>query len=214
MKRTIWTVAMLTLPTMALAASFDCTKGSTKVEKLICSSKELSSLDDGLEDAYKNLLKRIFPESRKEYLIEEQRRWIKGIRNGCQDEKCLSEAYDIRIKFLSRVQAGVEEINSSDTFELETDPKDIESIRRDFQSALADRGITTRLQTCPIVLSSQFGRGNVVYGVICTNPKSSQYERLLMCKDSMVGYLTISITSGLALEEVKAFAKVNCLKGG
>lgn len=37
----------------AQAASFDCDKAATKIEKMICSDKELGSLDEDLLKAYK-----------------------------------------------------------------------------------------------------------------------------------------------------------------
>jgi uncharacterized protein len=39
------------------AASFDCGKATSEVEKLICGNEELSRLDDSLSEAYQEALK-------------------------------------------------------------------------------------------------------------------------------------------------------------
>lgn len=49
----VWVAAALALaPAAAQAASFDCKKAATKVEKLICADPELSRLDERMADAY------------------------------------------------------------------------------------------------------------------------------------------------------------------
>lgn len=75
---------------MSHAASFDCSKASTPVEKTICADAELSKLDDLLAQSYKNALA-IQPDSAE--LKTHQRNWLKNVRNQCQDVACLKEAY-------------------------------------------------------------------------------------------------------------------------
>ncbi len=79
------------------AAGFDCGKASTEVEKLICSDDELSKLDDGLNAAYLEALKRTDLKKQK---IENQRQWLKNVRNACQNAQCIKTAYEIRLKEL------------------------------------------------------------------------------------------------------------------
>lgn len=74
--------------------SFDCTKASTVVEKLICGSEKLSDLDNALNGNYKEA---ISITSDNGWLKEEQIDWIKNTRNKCQDETCLVGAYEQRI---------------------------------------------------------------------------------------------------------------------
>ena len=45
---------VLLLPTTVEPASFDCSKASNQTETLICSSEQLSQLDDELSDAYQH----------------------------------------------------------------------------------------------------------------------------------------------------------------
>jgi uncharacterized protein len=76
------------------AASFDCGKAASVVEKLICSNEELSKLDENLSKAYKHEVEQ---SDSKHKAIEDQRQWIKEERNSCQDADCLKSAYQKRI---------------------------------------------------------------------------------------------------------------------
>jgi uncharacterized protein YecT (DUF1311 family) len=80
------------------AASFDCEKASSEVEKTICSDDELSKLDETLNKVYLQALKRT---DIKEQTIESQKQWLKKVRDACQDADCLKEAYENRIWELS-----------------------------------------------------------------------------------------------------------------
>jgi uncharacterized protein YecT (DUF1311 family) len=89
--------SMLFLLTTAQAASFDCEKAASEVEKLICGDDELSRLDESLNKAYLQALKR---NDIKKQTIERQRQWLKNERNACQNAECLRKAYETRIKEL------------------------------------------------------------------------------------------------------------------
>ena len=95
----------------AQAASFDCAKASTRVEKLICGDAQLSELDEKLikafGDDYRTSVSRLDDklakmyqddlnkanEEQKQQLITEQKHWLKHTRNVCQDITCLKLAY-------------------------------------------------------------------------------------------------------------------------
>ncbi|MDP2832525.1 MAG: lysozyme inhibitor LprI family protein [Pseudomonadota bacterium] len=79
------------------AASFDCGKAGTKVEKLICADDELSKLDEVLATAYADALKSPDPASLK----TEQKAWLK-VRNRCADVACIQAAYRQRTEALSQ----------------------------------------------------------------------------------------------------------------
>lgn len=66
---------LLALPTITLAASFDCAKAVTPAEKTICASPALGQLDQDVAQAYKALLK-AQPADDAEAVREEQRNWI------------------------------------------------------------------------------------------------------------------------------------------
>jgi len=82
---------------MIFAASFDCGKAKSQVEKIICGNEELSKLDDSLNDAYLKALNR--PDSKKQ-TMESQKQWIKKERDICRDVACMKQAYEVRIKEL------------------------------------------------------------------------------------------------------------------
>lgn len=78
------------------AASFDCARAGTKIEKLICSNDELSKLDDELGKKYSKTLKMSWS---KEVVPHDQKVWLKE-RNSCKDLECLRNSYQKRINEL------------------------------------------------------------------------------------------------------------------
>jgi uncharacterized protein len=63
------------------AASFDCSKAATAIEKRICSDKELSDLDSQLGQSYKRLLAALDKEQQK-ILKESQKEWLASRNEG------------------------------------------------------------------------------------------------------------------------------------
>ncbi|MGL1932213.1 MAG: lysozyme inhibitor LprI family protein [Desulfotalea sp.] len=94
--------------TTCFAASFDCTKAGTRIEKLICSDAEISMLDTELGKAYKQARKET---SDLNQLKVEQRKWISKVRNKCPDSICLVETYKKRIPELMAYSSGYNKIN-------------------------------------------------------------------------------------------------------
>jgi ankyrin repeat protein/uncharacterized protein len=88
----------------AHAASFDCGKAESEVEKMICSDDELSRLDESLHKAYLEALKRT---DIKNQMIKSQRQWLKNERDACQNAECIRNAYEIRIKELGLSRYGI-----------------------------------------------------------------------------------------------------------
>ena len=79
------------------AASFDCGKAASEVEKIICGDDGLSRLDDALNEAYLQALKHT---NIRKQTIESQRQWLKNERNACRDAESLKKVYETRIKEL------------------------------------------------------------------------------------------------------------------
>jgi uncharacterized protein len=75
------------------AASFDCSKASSNVEKTICASPALSKLDDELAADYKGARSATVD---LQTLQANQRSWLRE-RNACSSENCISKAYTLRI---------------------------------------------------------------------------------------------------------------------
>ncbi len=88
----------LALPTQA--ASFDCIKAISKIEKLVCGNDELSRLDEELNKTYKQAIAR---SDNRQNETKKQRRWLKEVRNTCQDSDCLKTVYQERIYKLGLV---------------------------------------------------------------------------------------------------------------
>jgi uncharacterized protein len=85
------------------AASFDCGKAASEIEKIICGNDELSRLDESLNKAY---LKALEWKDIKNRIIKSQRQWLK-VRNACKDAECLKTAYETRIKELGLSEHGI-----------------------------------------------------------------------------------------------------------
>ena len=78
----------------AEAASFDCRKAASAVEKQVCADPGLSRLDDSLAREYKAALAR---GDEPRALKAAQRAWLQESRNACKDAACLRSAYEARI---------------------------------------------------------------------------------------------------------------------
>jgi uncharacterized protein len=81
------------------AASFDCNRAVTKVEKLICKDKVISEIDTELSVIYDKLLGES-DEKDKLLLLKEQKHWLKFNRNPCVSASCIAVAYRSRITAL------------------------------------------------------------------------------------------------------------------
>jgi uncharacterized protein len=113
MKVLFFALSSLLFTTITSAASFDCSKASTNIEKLICSNSVIGQLDKDLSILYKD--KRLSNEG----IVQEQREWIRK-RNDCKDESCIENIYRIRILELTNASSNntnisSEAINSSTT---------------------------------------------------------------------------------------------------
>jgi uncharacterized protein len=80
------------------AASFDCAKASTSIEKSICADSQLSDLDGQLMQAYRQTLG---ASGNGDAVKAEQRAWLVQVRNKCHDGACLKQAYSERIAALA-----------------------------------------------------------------------------------------------------------------
>lgn len=87
----------------APAASFDCAKAGTAIEKAICGSVELARLDRGVAEAYARKLKYSFEDGEKAKNQAEQRQWLaaRDQKCGTGDAACLKYMYAARLKVLS-----------------------------------------------------------------------------------------------------------------
>jgi uncharacterized protein len=91
-------VIIMGAPTVAIGANLNCSKASTSVEKTICASKTLSSLDEQLSNAYESVL---LLSDHPDVVKSHQKKWLRNIRNKCRDEPCLQSAYEHRLAQLA-----------------------------------------------------------------------------------------------------------------
>ena len=87
-------IAIFVIPSAILAASFDCSKATTKVEKMVCASPELSQLDESLSRAYQAVQKRFGKAA-----VLDQMWWLHR-RDKYTNEIGLKMHYERRIKEL------------------------------------------------------------------------------------------------------------------
>ena len=89
----------LAIPLSTHAASFDCAKAGTTVERQICGDPTLSRMDEQLNKVYREALA---TGPKPELLTSVQRDWLKDVRNQCANVQCLRDAYQSRLDdFLS-----------------------------------------------------------------------------------------------------------------
>jgi uncharacterized protein len=75
------------------AASFDCLKASTAVERMICADPEVSKLDEDLNVKYKEQLLKA---TKSDLIRQRQHYWLKK-RNSCNNIGCINIYYHKRI---------------------------------------------------------------------------------------------------------------------
>jgi len=106
-------IVMCLLPFFAHAASFDCSKATTEIEKMICSNEDISLADEKLAEVYKAALSGT---QNKASLKQEQRNWIKK-RNNLRDEASLLALYQERVGELGTEQATTSDMPSEKNVE-------------------------------------------------------------------------------------------------
>lgn len=108
-KITLIVLGWIVLGFTAQAASFDCAKAATKVEKLICGDAALSKLDEELNGTYKTALQ---DEKQAEVIRQAQKQWMKE-RNGCADVACVKRAYEVRLSSLTVTHTSSDDSNAT-----------------------------------------------------------------------------------------------------
>ena len=88
----------------AIAASFDCAKAQSRVEKAICADREVSDLDEYL-GRYYSAARATLRESAS-CLAADQKQWLGAVRNRCADAACLRKVYLERLGELHPLQPG------------------------------------------------------------------------------------------------------------
>jgi len=74
--------------------SFDCTRVTSQVNRMICASPELAARDRQLAEHFNNMLGQAAFDAAA--LKREEARWLRDVRDACQDAACVAQAYDAR----------------------------------------------------------------------------------------------------------------------
>lgn len=179
----------------AIAASFDCQKAASAVEKLICKDAATSSQDEKLHQAYQSALSAVAPSSKKA-LIEEQRHWISYTRDVCQDEACLQQAYTARIAVLARNEKYVIDDSSCKPSSDGGTCVNVVTYRdptiriASFNKSLVEQKQSGRIISCSRLINLPVGTANSnnSYGGMCTLQDSTQRKAMEICNDDMFGH--------------------------
>lgn len=198
--------ALITAPSILVAASFDCSKALTLVEKRICSNKRLSELDSKLNSTYKYVLGYKYTRA-KETLIADQKNWISNTRDKCSDDACLADAYYNRINRLTQIKTEISEARYV------TDQNERSAKTAEFEKTLNNLGIAGSLTACDLMVEvfDSLGGRDQSYGAVC-----KLNERMVMiCDDTMIGKLTLKLGDPSRTGEgVADFTQTNCPRGG
>ena len=97
-KKSLFIFSMMACST-SYAASFDCNKATSNVEKMICSDNKLSRLDDYLSQNYKIAMGPDMPDGEKFKIRKSQIDWLDK-RNSCIDIQCIEKMYSKQMDYL------------------------------------------------------------------------------------------------------------------
>lgn len=93
------------------AASFDCAKAKSKIEKAICADQSPSDFDEYLGHYYGGAAETL--KDGASCLKAEQRVWVKTVRDACGAKTaCLKDAYLKRLGALDNLQPGVTQLKN------------------------------------------------------------------------------------------------------
>lgn len=87
------------------AASFPCEKARSAIEKSICGSAEVSELDEYLGRYFAGA--KLYLRHAETCLVDDQKAWLRKVRDQCKDAECLKRAYLDRLAVLHAIQPGV-----------------------------------------------------------------------------------------------------------
>lgn len=197
--RTVIFATLLVFSMTAAAASFDCTKAASGVEKKVCVNPDLSQLDDALGGAYREALTAVAQTS-KPTLIKEQRDWIRYVRNVCDNDTCLTEAYRSRIALLQKNEKYLANRASCDLPEGKT-CRSVVWYRNPaarinaFNASLAEHQFNGKIIGCSKLLDLPVGtaHGNHSFGGLCTLEQNTKRKAITICNDAMVGHFAVNV---------------------
>ena len=126
-------------PAFSNAASFDCTKAKGYVELTICSTPEISYLDEQLNSAYKQAMEAKSIDSN--IIKKAQLTWLKDIRNKTTNASSLKKVYVDRINDLNMMIPSIDVLSNSTIVQPQPQPqpqqvKSETAINQDFKKGV------------------------------------------------------------------------------
>ncbi|CAE6870097.1 hypothetical protein R69927_03578 [Paraburkholderia domus] len=103
--RPIFVAALMLTHLPAHATRFDCNRGRSLTERMICNDPSLSKLDDTLGQLYWKARRRVI--NRRAFLTDSDSKWTWREAN-CRDAACLGRWYATRIEELQRLIEGMQ----------------------------------------------------------------------------------------------------------
>lgn len=86
-------IALLATYALSAQAAIDCSRATTNVDRLLCSSERAAAAEERMAYAFRAAVRRgIAPNQ----LRSTQTQWKSEIRDRCNDVDCLTNAYDQR----------------------------------------------------------------------------------------------------------------------
>jgi uncharacterized protein len=160
--RPLLIAALMLAHPFAHATSFDCNRGRSLTEKMICNDPALSKLDDTLGQLYWKARRRVA--NRRAFLTDSDSKWAWREAN-CRDAACLGTWYATRIeelrKLIDSMQAGTP-LPSATPVEPDTRPRPLMAPAQPTDMAMrqctaANPGIVVNEQ-CSTVLKETSGQ--------------------------------------------------------
>jgi uncharacterized protein len=217
--RWIVAAALTALIWHASAASFDCAKASTQIERQVCANPQLSDLDGKLADAYKGALSAAEGPSKSDLQLE-QRHWIAYVRNVCDSDACLSNAYVERTKLLARNERTIIneancEIPDGKSCRSVVTYRDTSARMKSFNQSLRTNHSPGSVIGCSRLIDLPVGfRGsNHSFGGFCTLQTEEGRKNVKICNDDMVGRFAIEPVSSGTDAELRDFTNERCFGG-
>lgn len=202
----------------AAAASFDCTRAATTVEKVICRDDALSRLDDQMTVSYRNKLAAMAAGDKKT-LLDEQRSWLRLTRPLCEDAACLQRVYEVRQRWIDACGNGcfeAPEVYPKANFDYNLvrhrDPNGNNSV---FNKDLEKQRLG-RVAGCEALVEIAVGtaHGDSAFGAVCKVENGKERSVVMVCNDRMLGHFSMTKAQlGLPADQLVDFTIDRCFGG-
>jgi len=196
---------LLVVHSLGQAASFDCAKALTQIEKSICGSPRLSEMDSELGRLYNEALSRTpdAGDARSE-LRGQQKAWLEGRRNLCSDEVCLEGAYATRLALLGQAKAAYDEAKANAGQEDRNPPPESETPAASSPSSERQservQPATQQVASATVALPSQ----PMASAIGATSKDSSGVGEKLPTIFLVIAFLQVPLTFWMVLRKTKS----------